>query len=1233
MEINFPKLEKKILRYWKENKVFEKSIAKRQKAKDFIFYEGPPTVNAEPGIHHVLARIFKDIICRYKTMRGFRVLRKAGWDTHGLPIELEIEKKLGLKTKKDIEKYGVAKFNEQCRQSADFYIKKWEKVTERIAFWLDMEDPYITYDNDYIESVWWIIKQIYKKGLLYKDYKVVPYCPRCGTSLSSHEVAQGYERIKEPAIYIKFEVKNVGVLECWNVEKEQFQQAKQFNKRSDQTIPTYLLVWTTTPWTLPGNVAIAINPNFDYIKLKSGNEILILAKERKEILKIEGEILEEFKGKELIGLNYKPLYPTRELKRNLQIYKVLPADFVSLEEGTGLVHIAPAFGEEDMELIKMSNVKCQMSNLPKFPILLNVDEEGKFKPEVKQWAGMFVKEADPLIIEDLRKRNLLFKEEIYEHDYPFCWRCHSPLLYYAKESWFINMQKIKKDLIKNNQKINWIPAHLKEGRFGEWLREVKDWAISRERYWGTPLPIWKCKNCQNLEVIGSRKDLLSQKFSQNEYYILRHGATAHQTKKKRMIYDWPGLSSYPLTQKGKKEISRLAKKLKNKRIDLIYSSDSLRTRQTAEIIAKELNLEINFDKRLRDINLGIYQDKKKEEFRRDFPVSLERFYKKIPKGENWQEVKKRVMSFMKEIDKKCKGKRILIVSHGDPLWLLEGAMKGFTNQEFLKQNLKKTYIKVGELRKIKFKIFPYDKNGDLDFHRPFIEEVKFLCPKCQNLMEREREVIDCWFDSGAMPFGQAHWPFAWPQNQKSKIPEGKPSASYGAGKNQELKPPKLFPAEFISEAIDQTRGWFYTLLAISTLLGLESSFKNVISLGHVLDEKGEKMSKSKGNIVDPWCIVEKYGADATRWYFYTVNQAEDPKLFSEKDVAESLRKFVLTFWNCFSFFQTYVPKKLLITNCELPITSNVLDRWIVSRLNQLILKTTILLEKYDVTSAARSIEDFVINDLSLWYIRRSRKRFHPPVEPNSLRGKKTRKDFEEASRTLGFVLLTLSKLTAPFIPFLSEQIYQEICNSKFLTPKSIHLEDWPKVDKKWINEDLNQKMEKVREIVSLALAERVKASIRVRQPLASLKIKNQPPTKIWCGAKIKNNKELIDLIKEEINVKEVIFDERIEKEIELDTKITPGLKREGILREMIRNLQEMRKIAGYKPKDVISISVLGGEELKEMFLENREFILKETKARELKFGKVGKYKVEKEIILEGVKLRLAIKKVEPGILI
>jgi len=1149
MEINFPKLEEKVLRFWKKNKIFEKSIEIRK--KDFIFYEGPPTANAKPGLHHVLTRVFKDIICRFKTMTGFRVLRKAGWDTHGLPVELEIEKKIGIKTKKEIEKFGIEKFNFLCKKSVWEYKKDWEKLTERVGFWLDLENPYITYDPDYIESVWFLLKKIHEKGLLYEDFRVSPYCPRCQTILSSHEVAQGYKRIKEPAIYVKFRILNPEYQNC------------------------SFLVWTTTPWTLPGNVAIAVNPRFDYIFLKENNEVLILAKERAKILNLSGEIFKEVKGKELIGLKYQPVFDFYYPKLNKEkIWEVLGADFVTLEEGTGLVHIAPAFGEEDMELIKTQNSKLKIQNLPEFPIILNVDEEGKFKLEVKKFAGLFVKDADPVIIQDLKERGLLFREELYEHDYPFCWRCKTPLLYYAKKSWFIKITKVKNDLIQNNQKINWIPAHLKEGRFGEWLREIKDWALSRERYWGTPLPIWKCENCGYQEIIGSKEDLAKQKFSKNRYFIIRHGESIMNVKD-ILVSTLPEKIPCPLTKKGREQILKAAKKLKKEKIDLIISSDLLRAKQTAEILSKELKVKVIFDKRLRDIKAGVFEGRPLKEYFSFWKSYQERFQKASRGGENYNQVKMRIYNFFKELEKKYSGKTILIVSHERPLTMLEGAIKGYTVKEYL-EKAEPRKIKNGEIREIEFKLFPYDKKGNLDLHRPYIDEIKFFCPKCKGIMKRIPEVIDCWFDSGAMPFAQYHWPF------------------------ENGKKPRLFPADYICEAIDQTRGWFYTLLAVSTLINFGPPYKNVLSLGHVLDEKGEKMSKSKGNVVDPWDMIQKYGVETIRWYFFTINQPWDSKFFSEKEVVEILKKFILTFWNCYLFFELYGDKKVN----PLPSSKNILDRWIVSKLETLIGEITQQLKEYEITKAARKIEKFVIDDLSLWYIRRSRRRFQRPED---------KKELNEVSKTLKFVLLTLSKILAPFLPFLSEFVYQRIRGLNFQFPISVHLERWPKTNEKLIDKNLEDKMEKIREIVSLALAERQKAKIRTRQPLAVLQIIN---------AELKNEPELLELIKEEVNVKKITFG----KEFKLDTTITPELREEGIVREIIRHIQEMRKEIKLKPRDKIIVGYSGDSAISEILEKNKEKILKEAKILELTKKEI-EYDLEKQIKVDNKKITLAIKKI------
>jgi len=1150
--MDLPKTEQDILRFWKDKNIFNKTLEKTKKGPRFVFYEGPPFANGKPGIHHLLSRSFKDAVLRYKTMKGFYAERKAGWDTHGLPTEMETEKKLGVKSKKEIEKIGIRKFTEECEKNIFTYKEDWEKFTTRIGYWLDLNNPYITCSPEYIESVWWVLKQIWQKGFLYQDYKVVPYCPRCGTSLSFHEVAQGYKKVKEPAIYVKFKLET--------------KVAKLKN--------AYLLVWTTTPWTLPANVAVAINPGFTYFKVRVNDECLILAKGRLENCGIEGEIIERIKGKDLIGLKYEPLFSLKSVAKERNIYKVVGADFVSLEEGTGLIHIAPAFGEDDMNLGKEKNL----------PILMTVNSEGKFEKEIKKWAGMFVKDADPLIIKELEKRGLIFKEEKYTHDYPFCWRCGTPLLYYAKKSWFINMQKVKKDLIRNNQEINWMPSHLKNGRFGEWLREVKDWNLTRERYWGTPLPAWCCSKCGKIEMIGSKEDIASKDFSSNNYYLMRHGYSC--TQEEGRLCSWPEKRCCPLTNRGEKEISNLVKSLKKEKIDFIFSSDLLRTKQTAEIASKEIGVNVKFDKRLRELDFGNYDGKLVEEWTKDYPINEEAFTKAPKGGETFNDVKLRLLDFVKELEKKYQGKNILIVSHGAPIWFLQAVMKGLSNKEII-EDKSELIPSNNEVRKIKFKDFPYDEKGNLNFHRPYIDQVKFSCSKCGNLMERVPEVIDCWFDSGSMPYAQLHYPF----------------------ENKDLIDKKsFFPADFICEGVDQTRGWFYTLLAISTLLGSGPSYKNVISHGIVLDEKGHKMSKSKGNTVKPSEVAEKFGVDCARFYFYTINSVGEPKRFDFKELQDISRRFFNTLWNSFNFFSLYLEEKEI---AERICPKTLLDKWIVSRLENLKIEVTKNLEIYNVVGAARLFEEFV-DDLSNWYIRRSRRRFQRPENKD---------EKKEASQVLGYLLLELTKLLAPFIPFFSEDIYQKLPDYKNKR-ESVHLCDYPVANKKLIDKELEQNMKKVRKIVALALNQRADSEIKVRQPLSLLKIRKE----------ITNNKkqdELLNLIKEEVNVKKISFDSKIKKEIELDVVITLALEREGVIREIVRQIQAMRKKAGYKPRHKILVRYSGDVELNNILTENKEAILEETKAAQFEIGERPKLKfdIEKRIKINQKDLWLAIKKI------
>ena len=841
------------------------------------------------------------------------------------------------------------------------------------------------------------------------------------------------------------------------------------------------------------------------------------------------------------------------------------------------------YGEEDYQL-------GQQLNLPK---VHTVDREGKFNELVPQWRGMFVKDAEPFIIKDLQKRNLLYKEELYEHEYPFCWRCSTHLLYYAKDSWFVNMQKVKKQLIQNNQNINWIPPHIKTGRMGEWLAEVKDWAFSRERYWGTPLPIWECSECEGREVIGSLEDLKKQKFSDNTYYVVRHG---HSEKQALGIgTSWPEKKPMPLTIKGRAQIKKVAREFKNKKIDLIISSDLLRAKETAEIIGKEISVKPIFDKRLREYDLGTFNGKPLAEFieffQREGESQLEhylhRFHRRPPKGEAWVDVQKRLHQLIKDIEQKYKGKTILFVSHEAPLTLFEGLLQGYTREQVVKFRMKKA-IDLGEVRKLEVKIFPYNDTMELDLHRPHIDTIEFACVQCKKgRMKRVKDVVDVWFDSGSMPFAQHHYPF---ENKKA------------------IDQKEQFPADYIVEAIDQTRGWFYTLLAVSTLLGYKAPYQNVISLGHLLDEKGEKMSKSKGNIVDPWNMIDSYGVDTLRWYFYTVNHPWDSKLFFEKDLQQTMRKFMLTFWNSFTFYRTYVGKSIRAAKIN-PRSSNPLDKWILSRLQSTTKEVTKRCNEYDITGAARAIESFVIDDLSLWYIRRSRARFQ-----SASRRTESKKEFQEACNVLAYVLLETSKLAAPFVPFLAEYIYGEMSGQK----NSVHWQDWPKAEQKRINVKLENEMAQVRDLVARGLAGRAKAGIKVRQPLQKLSIQSKSTI----------NREMIELIKDELNVKEVVFRKGAPEEVQLDTSITPVLRREGMLREILRRIQEMRKKAGYKARDKVRLRYSGEESIKKILQEQEEIILAQVGLREMLEGYRPKQKfdVEQELLIEGKKLWLGIRK-------
>ena len=1029
-DLKFVEREKEVEKFWEDEEIFEKSIEDRKDSPTYMFYDGPPTANGKPHIGHVLTRVIKDMIPRYRTMKGYKVPRKAGWDTHGLPVELEVEKKLGLDGKEQIEAYGLEPFIKECKESVWKYKGMWEEFSGVVGFWADMENPYVTYENNFIESEWWALKQIWDKGLLYKGFKVVPYCPRCGTPLSSHEVAQGYKDVKEKSAIVKFKVKGEDA---------------------------YFLAWTTTPWTLPSNVALCVNPVETYVRVRKEGTTYIMAEALVEkVLESDFEILDRFDGKSLEYKEYEPLFDFVDPKK--KAWFVTCDDYVTLTDGTGIVHIAPAFGEDDSRIGRKYDL----------PFIQLVNSKGEMTKETK-WEGVFVKKADPLVLKDLKENGKLFAAPTFEHSYPHCWRCDTPLIYYARESWYIKMTEVKDDLIRNNQTINWIPESIGKGRFGDWLENVQDWAISRNRYWGTPLNVWQC-SCGAMHSIGSIEELKSM-------------------------------------------------------------------------------------------------------------------------SENCPE--------------------------------------------------------------------------HIELHRPFIDAVTIKCPECGGQMKRVPEVIDCWFDSGSMPFAQHHYPF----------------------ENKEVFE-QQFPADFISEAVDQTRGWFYSLLAVSTLIFNKAPYKNVIVLGHVQDENGQKMSKSKGNAVDPMDALREYGADAIRWYFYINSAPWLPNRFYGKAVQEGQRKFMGTLWNTYAFYVLYAeidqfdPTKHKLEYDQL----TVMDKWLMSKLNSLIKEVDEDLANYKVTEAARALQVFT-DEMSNWYVRRCRDRFW---------AKGMEQDKVSAYMTLYTALVTLSKLAAPMIPFMTEQIYQNLVrNVDKSAPESIHLCDYPQVNEQLIDKKLEVDMDEVLDIVVLGRAARNEANIKNRQPIVDMYVKSDNVL----------DKFYTDIIKDELNVKQVSFRDDVEdfvnytfkpqlktvgpkygkqlgkiKEalahldgpaamkklksdgalefdfdgekisltmddllietaksenfvsqednqvtVVLDIRLTPELIEEGFVREVISKVQTMRKEAGFEVTDHIILSQSDNDKLAEIIKANVDQVKSETLADDIVFGSVSGY--NKHWNLNGESVLLGVEKV------
>ena len=946
---NFPEMEKDVRRFWQEKDVFKRSVKQREGRPFFVFYEGPPTANGLPGIHHVLARAIKDLFPRYKTMRGFYVERKGGWDTHGLPVEIEVEKKLGLNGKQDIERFGVEEFNKLARQSVFEYIDDWSEMTQQMGFWIDLEHAYRTYNTSYMESVWWILKQLWDKELLYEGFKVVPYCPHDQTPLSSHELGLpgGYrDDVEDPSVYVKFAL--------------------------EDEPNTYFLAWTTTPWTLPGNVALAVGLDIPYVRVRQGNEHYILAKARLSILQGDYQVEADVDARSLVGKRYRPLY--EYLLPDKPAFFVVDANFVSTEDGTGIVHTAAAYGVDDLELALQKGI----------PVRHVVDLQGRFRPEVTPFAGLFVKKADPKIIEDLTKRGLMYRAETIRHTYPYCWRCGNPLIYYAVTSWFIKTTAVKDQLIRNNNAINWVPSYIKTGRMGNWLESLVDWSLSRWRYWGTPLPVWKCEKCDDRRCVGS---------------------------------------------------------------------------------VAELGLTL-----------------------------------------------------------------------------------------------------------------------EADLHRPYIDRVTLPCEKCSGVMRRVPDLIDVWFDSGSMPLAQYHYPF----------------------ENQDVFKAR-FPADFIAEGLDQTRGWFFSLLAIATMLFDQSSYKNVICHNLVLDKQGRKMSKSLRNTVDPFEVMSKFGADATRWYFYSAVAVGNEYHFDPSAVQDVVRRFLLILWNTYAFFANYARLDGFEPATQ-PLSVGdraLLDRWLLAELAAVIKEVETSLDAYDPTTASRRLEAFII-DLSTWYVRRSRRRFWKSESDA---------DKRSAYQTMYQVLVAVTQLLAPFMPFLSETIYQNLAAGKNGQPDSVHLSDWPVIQTDWVNDELRRQMSSVRRLVANGLAARNAAGIKVRQPLRSVTIAEKPL-----------NPELEGILLEELNIKAARYQGE-GGELRLDTEISEELKLEGLARDLVRKIQELRKQSGFSVEDRIRLFYQGDGILAQALERWRDYIATETLAVAVARGQAPDGASTETLKIEGHDLTVSVVRV------
>lgn len=1110
------KKEETILAFWNKEKIFEKTLKKKAPKGEFVFYDGPPFATGLPHSGSLLSSVIKDVIPRYKTMRGHHVRRRWGWDTHGLPIESLVEKKLGLKTKKDILDIGIAKFNETARGMVLEYVDEWKKYVERVGRWVDFDNSYKTMDNTYIESVWWALKEIHKKKKLYEGNKVLMYCPHCETPLAKAEIAMDntYQDVTEEAVTVKFKIKEP---EAHGLPQN-----------------TYFLAWTTTPWTLPGNVALAVGVGITYVLVERESEKIILAKERFDGA---GDIIKEYPGEDLIGIEYEPLYAIKKvLEHEGKKHVILPAGFVTTEEGTGIVHTAVMYGEDDFAL-------GQKENLPMVQLL---DASGKYNNDAPEFLrGKYIKDAERDIKKDLEARGLLFEKKNHTHSYPHCYRCGTPLIYNAVSSWFIDIQSVKQKMLSENENINWVPEHLKHGRFKHIVENAPDWTISRNRFWASPLPIWKKKDGTPI-VIGSLDELKKHtKKSGNRYFIMRHGESEKNVKD---IISYKIDDKFHLTDKGKQQAHDSAQNFKNSGITRIYSSPLLRAKETSDIAAHVLGVPssaVAEDVRLIEYNHGIFDKRTEREWWEAYPDSALLFEQAPESAETINDMRHRFGEFLYEIENKHRNENILIVSHEWPLLALLAVSKGANRAQTAAilnvsnpRDRKPEAIHPGEIREFPFIPLPHNDLYELDLHRPYIDDVVLVDERGEP-MTRIPEVVDCWVESGSMPFAEYHYPF-----ENRNVFE------------------KRAPGDFIAEYIAQTRTWFYYTHTLGVLLFGRRAFKNVVTTGNILAADGSKMSKSKQNYSDPYELFDRYGADAFRYYLISsvVMQAEDFN-FKDEDLKDAHNRVVNILRNTLTFYRLY--EKDAPEPSE--ASTNILDRWILARLNEVTKTATTAFDRFDTIRATRPFRDF-IDDFSTWYVRRSRER---------IKGSNA-EDKRAALGTMRSVLREFSKIIAPVMPFIADEIYRGVKIAS--DPESVHLAEWPQTSSagfdlrrffsptlKAQSSKLIQDMAEVRRVVSLGLEKRAASGIKVRQPLGKLSTRSRLAVDFGDT-----------LIKDEVNVKEIIYDHGLPEDVVLDTHMTEELKEEGLIREFLRAVQDARKKGGLSPNDTAAL-IVGAE--------------------------------------------------------